>query len=182
MGQMTPIPANRNGHAEDALAWGADAILWIDADQTFPETALERLVSHGKDIVGSNCARRARPTGPTAARITPDGLASHWTTPESVRKGVLEEVAHIGLGLCLISRAVFERVPRPWFEEARASTGHLVTEDVYFMEKARAAGFQVWCDPVVSWQTGHVLETVLYPQDAWQDREQYLAEQAKAAE
>jgi GT2 family glycosyltransferase len=159
----TPVSFNRNQIAGSALEWGADALLWIDDDQIFPADTLERLSAHNAPIVGCNIARRATPTEPTASRLDAAGLlVKVWTTPELAHAKAVQKVAHVGMGVCLIRREVFERVPQPWFIEATTPAGLFVTEDVFFMKKARGAGFEVLLDHALSWEIGHVFESPLW--------------------
>lgn len=158
---------NRNRLAELAREWGADWLLWLDADHYFPEDTLLRLLAHGRDIVGCNYPRRSDPTGPTAQGKDKQPL---WTTPEKAEGGELEEVRSLGLGVCLVSAAAIEAVPDPKFDMVRGHDGRLIGEDNYFFSLVRHAGFKVWCDHALSWEVGHVNEGVLWNLNASLDR------------
>lgn len=160
--RLSPVSLNRNIIAESALEWGAAALLWIDADQTFPEDTLERLLAHRRVLVGCNIATRAIAPEFTATKNGP----KVQTTAELAGAKALEEVDLLGFGICLTAAQVFAKLDRPWFAETPTPRGGIVGEDCYFMERARKAGFKVYVDHALSWQVGHVYERVLFPVDA----------------
>ena len=162
----------------EALKWEADFILWCDSDHVFPADAITRLLTHGKDIVGCNYARRTlqgQPTSPTAAKLDryshEDTLC--YTTKEKADAGELEMVDHMGMGLCLMNMAILERLTEkaeadglpsfmPLFHwKAKEDLTGTVGEDVYFFEKCREAGLDVWVDHALSWEVGHITKRVL---------------------
>lgn len=154
--QGSVIQHQREDLAEAAMKAGADRLLWIDGDQTFPPDALDRLLSHNELFIGCNISTKRDPVGPTARGL--DGSAL-WTGPED--KGTVE-VGALGFGLCLISADVFRAVPRPWFDA--------VGEDYDFCRKARDAGFRIMLDHALSWEIGHVGERIYTNADAMLDR------------
>lgn len=171
------LPQARTTLTTRAVTWNADYLLWIDADHSFPEDALVRLLTHSKDIVGVNYPRRCRPTSPTATGL--DGTHV-WTTRELAIAGELEEVNSVGFGFCLVSMPVIGALAgagKPLY--AVGFTKDLlryVGEDVYFCEVARAAGYQIFVDHGLSWQIGHVSRTELFNQDAVADKAAFLSD------
>lgn len=183
----------------DAAAWGADYLLWMDADHTFPKEALARLWAHNLPIVGCNYARRIIPTAPTAAKIvTNDDAEDHknlvYTTVEKAQAGEVEEVNHLGLGLCLMDMRVLDAVqarseergeknflPLFKFETNEDGTSE-IGEDVFFFNKCRDAGFKVHLDHGLSWEVGHIHEAIMWNstavrhQDEWVKRQKALFE------
>jgi hypothetical protein len=158
----------RNKLTRQALDAGADYLLWIDADQSFPPYTLDRLLSHGQPIVGCNIARRGEPSYPTA-RMANGGFL--YTPPDVAPEAPPQEVDRIGLGLCLVAREVFEAIPEPWFH----FDGEF-GEDYYFCAKAREAGYRILVDHPLSWQVGHVGERTYTNADALADLERFKAE------
>src|SRR6185295_3395538 len=57
MAESSGIARNREHLVGEAQAWGAEWILWLDSDQTFPADTLLRLVSLGQPLVGANYPR-----------------------------------------------------------------------------------------------------------------------------
>jgi hypothetical protein len=159
------LTESRNRLVAEAIHWEADYMLWMDADHVFPRDALVRLLSHNLPVVGCNYARRFNPTSPTASIINDEGVVELvWSPKEGV-----SEVAHMGLGLCLMDMRTFTVMDEhykgnfwPLFviepkEDGIRSTG----EDVYFFKKIREAGIKVHCDHELSWGVGHISEQIL---------------------
>ena len=155
------LPDVRNELVQGALSFGADWILWLDSDHSFPMNTLGRLLAHDLDVVGCNYPRRLV-HGPTAAK---DGQPL-LTTDELVRAGAVDEVDSLGLGVCLTRARVFAAIARPWFtiEPKEDGSGH-VSEDVLFFRRLKAAGIAAHVDHALSWDIGHVTEHTLTNQE-----------------
>lgn len=171
------LTESRHRLVAEALAWEATHMLWLDADHVFPADTIPRLLQHGVDVVGANYARRVTPTAPTACKIqiNDDGEDTKnlvYTTLEKASAGELEEVAHMGFGVCLIDMRVFDALqlkadesdgnflPLFKFEETPGKFG-MIGEDVYFFRKVRDAGCTVYIDHGLSWEVGHIAEQIL---------------------
>lgn len=155
----------RNRLLDDAINWGADFALFLDADHTFPMDALDRLLAHNVEAVGINPAARTDPTGPTAANVLDGKLAPVWTTQEM--KG-LEKVDRIGFGIALLNLSIMDRLKDggPLFHFRLSDDGRELTgEDYYFCERLEQAGIPVYVDHALSWEVGHIHERVLFPAD-----------------
>lgn len=145
------LSAKRTRLVVEALAWGADYVLWADSDQDFPPEAALRLAAHDKLVVGCNYAGRFSGV-PIAV-----GLDGERLPPA---KG-LAEVQALGFGLCLMKAPIFERVPKPWFAESHTDLGRPdISEDVHFCRQARSAGISVFVDHDLA--IGHVAERTIY--------------------
>lgn len=137
--------AARNDMAITLLNGGAEYILFIDSDMTFPADALNRLLDHDLDIVGCDYRMRASPF----ERI--GTYEPHMIQPD---EGLAERTL-LGLGFLLVKRRVFEKLPSPWFQ--RVYEGRIFrTEDLFFCKNAIEAGFQIWCDLDLSKQVDHI--------------------------
>jgi hypothetical protein len=164
------VPQARAWLVDDAIGWGADYLLWIDADHSFPADALFRLLSLNKAVVGANYPRRVRPTYPTALDAAGNLV---WTTEEKAAAGEVEEVGFLGLGFCLVSTPVIQTLKakgKPLFTLAMTPDHKFVGEDHYFCELVQRAGFAIHVDHALSWKIGHVARQELYNQDAIADR------------
>lgn len=168
------LTESRNRLVAEAINWEADYMLWLDADHVFPDDALLRLLSRNRLVVGCNYARRFTPTAPTASKFgADDEMELLWTTKEKAEADEVEEVAHFGLGLCLIDMRVFHAVEQKAMEEGLPHFWPLfridptedgirfIGEDVYFFRKIREAGVPVHIDHALSWEVGHLHETIL---------------------
>jgi hypothetical protein len=154
----------RDHLAKSALAAGADKILWIDADQTFPPDTLIRLLARNLRIVGANYVRRGgRGGGPLATSLAGGPV---FTTAEKAKAQEVEEVAGLGLGLVLMDAAIFNEIAWPWFETSWREDGTIRSEDHSLFAKIGEAGIPVHVDHGLSWQIGHVAEEVLTHEDA----------------
>ncbi|MDT7933207.1 MAG: hypothetical protein RQ833_01200 [Sphingomonadaceae bacterium] len=145
--------------ATDALAWGADWMLWLDSDHLFPPTTLERLLAPGHDVIGANYRRRDSPYLPVAATQT----APIDTTAEKAARQLIEPAAALGAGVLLTRASIFRRIPRPWFAIVEDGAGGFISEDGYFMLKLAGAGIVPHIDHALSWEVGHIgMQTVSF--------------------
>jgi len=183
----------------DATFWGADYLLFMDADHTFPKDALARLWAHNLPIVGCNYSRRILPTAPTAAKIvTNDDNEDHknlvYTTVEKAAAGEVEEVDHLGLGLCLMDMRCIDAVQAyaedngqknflPLFKfETNEDGSSEIGEDVYFFQKLKKAGIKAYCDHALSWEVGHIHEAIMWCSTAVKQRELWAERQKELFE
>jgi hypothetical protein len=194
------LTESRNRLVVEAINWEADYMLWMDADHVFPRDALLDLLCRGQLVVGCNYARRLDPTAPTASVLTEDGKKTLvWTTKEKAQAQELEQVAHVGLGLCLVDMRVYgildvraqdEGKEHFWplfridpTEDGIASIG----EDVLYFQKLRDAGISIYCDHGLSWNVGHIHETILTnahaeaQQDKWHHYRKHKLDKFKEA-
>lgn len=168
------LPESRNRLVVEAINWEADYMLWMDADHVFPCEALLKLLGRSKLVVGCNYARRFSPTSPTASKFGEDDeMDLVWTTQAKAFAGEVEEVAHLGLGLCLVDMRVYAILDRwateagkehfwPLFEiKAKPDGIGCIGEDVKYFESLRAAGVKIFLDHEVSWDLGHCHEQIL---------------------
>ena len=189
------LTEGRHKLVAEALSWGADWMLWLDADHTFPSDTLARLWSHNLPVVGCNYARRCFPTAPTAARQGCEGGGKKslvYTTQEKAEAREVEEVDHLGFGVCLIDMRVFDVLQNqaeaegngnflPLFKFETAPNGiGVIGEDVYFFKKLRAAGIPVHVDHALSWEVGHLHEMPIFLSAANNQRERWESDQEKA--
>lgn len=165
----TVLPFMRESLAEAAVEGGASHILWLDNDMTFPVDTLERLLAHGKPIVGANYSQRRRPCTPVAME---DGAWVH-TNPDDTG---LRAVDFVGMGVMLTETSVFQHMPRPWFSLARTGAGKLVGEDVWFCIKARdELKIRTYIDHDLSKEIGHIGMHCYEHSDTWHDRDEQAA-------
>jgi hypothetical protein len=141
----------RNNGVEIARGFGADYILFLDSDMLFPPTALFRLLLHRKDIVGATYTKRVAPF---------DILGTKLAAQPAVLSGDLLEMQRIPTGCLLIKMDVFEKLSKPYFRFDVDAQGSIVGEDYVFCDRAREAGFRIWCDAVMSREVGHIGQSV----------------------
>jgi len=148
----------RNNGVQLAQEFDAHYLLFLDSDMLFPESTLWRLLMHRQDIVGATYAKRVPPYA-TLGTVLP-GEVARTSSGMTAASGLIE-MARIPTGCLLIKMSVFEKLARPYFRfDADEATGDIVGEDYVFCDRARAAGFRIWCDPALSHEIGHIGQQV----------------------
>jgi hypothetical protein len=158
--------AARNNLARATIEGGHDWLWFMDDDHVFAPEMLNRLLSHDRPLVTPLCLTRQAPFRPVqfTERI-PDADKQYLPIPLDRMTGKVTELVKLEAGGCagmLIRREVLEAIPDPWFEYADRS------EDIIFCEKAKAAGFDLWCD--LRCRLGHIAVAVVEPAvvgDGW---------------
>lgn len=150
--------------------WGADYILWLDSDHTFPPHALLKLLDDEVPVVGANYRRRADQVVPSAVKRNGSGS---WefvqTTPAKAQADQLEEADRVGMGFLLMEmkavQAALGEHLYPLFETRSLPDGSFIGEDSLFCDRLRAGGLKIHVDHKVSLWVGHIHErNVMFPQ------------------
>lgn len=181
------LPESRTRLLMRAIQWQARYLLWLDSDHVFPPDTLFRLLAHRLPVVGCNQPRRSLPTGPVAVRLNDKGEMEHvWTTEETAKAGLVEEVHHVGLALCLMDMNILHQVKAHvekgvgwahWapFDRKLMPGGNVrMGEDISFFRELADAGVKVHVDHGLSWEVGHIAERVITNADAVADKEAWL--------
>ena len=150
----TLIVNQRDQLAEMALDTDSTHVLWLDSDMMFPPDTLQRLLSHGKDIVAGNYVTRQYPHKTVAYKHMHDWQSYVINNGNSTD---LISVAAVGMGCMLITTEVLKRMSKPrfqtsWIPETQDHMG----EDFYFCEQARKLGYDVWIDDALSVDLQHL--------------------------
>ena len=132
-----------------AQSVGATHLLFMDSDMTAPNDTIDRLLAHGKDIVGVNSHTKSIPTYSTVKMINDEGkIIVENNIPKELFK-----VYACGTGILLVTMRVFDIIDKPWFfydPDEKAP----ISEDVWFCRQAQRKGIEVFCDPTL--KIGHV--------------------------
>ncbi len=175
MRSSSTLPTLRNMLVKDALDWGANYLLWVDADHDFPPDALLRLLSHNLPVVGLKYPRRASPNYPTAVDLDGGFL---WTTKEMARNGDISRVSGLGLGFCLMDMTIFDLLHEQAIAAGKENFWPLfayesipgriqgIGEDIYFFRQLTAAGIGIHVDHALSWAIGHAQQRMLTNEEA----------------
>lgn len=142
-----PIDSNRNAIVKkfmtlpEAQRYGW--LLFLDSDVVPPDGAAERLVSHGKRVVGGVCWIVGENGYPT--------LNISKEIPAGYVKAELIEVKGMGTGFMLINREVFKKVGKsPFrFRYDKWGVANVCGEDYDFCEKAVKKGYRIYADVAV---------------------------------
>ncbi|MQY80657.1 MAG: methyltransferase domain-containing protein [Dehalococcoidia bacterium] len=151
-----------------------DWLFFMDADQSFPNDVLQRLMSWNLDIISGIVFQRGGEPIPMVYKYIMEGegggnyympLVKELKEYLDMQKVELEgakqaiclppygvlEVDGVSAGCLLIHRRVFDELEEPYFKcNDNTSCG----EDFYFCRKAQAAGFKIFADPSV--MCGHL--------------------------
>jgi hypothetical protein len=148
-------------------------VLFIDDDVLLPPDAVARLLAHKLPIIAGLYYAKTIAPQPLVLADRFGGVRTDWTPGDLV-----ECYAH-GMGCTLIAREVFEAVERPWFqttrqhdERAGVPISYHQTEDVWFLERAKAAGYTPTVDTGLLCWHWSMAERVAYPIQAWQKQTQ----------
>ena len=133
---------NRTWLSAQAIKGGCTHLFFVDDDMVYEKDTLEKLLAAKKEIIGAKYANR-RGSGEVVEYLeTKDGEEPF-------------EVVALGGGCVLISTEVMKKITPPWFWYKIAQTGAVVmSHDWFFCERAREAGFKIWCDPTI--KPGHI--------------------------
>jgi len=161
--QSSLIHMAREFLAQRALNEGADMLLLLDSDMTFPKDTFHRLMAHGVDFVACNYVQRVIPSIPNAVNLD---MKACYTLPESTG---IEQVNSVGLGVALINANVFKDLPQPWFDtywyqKDGKKEYSMIGEDVFFCRKVTHGGYKVLIDHDLSKEIGH-LGTITFTHD-----------------
>lgn len=152
----TLIFSQRESLADQALADGAEAILWIDSDMRFPANTLEVMLSRKVPILGVNATTRRAPILPTALNLEMEKDSAVLRKVESRGKQGIEQVTAVGFGVTLVKSQVFKEIPKPWFNIIWKDDGDIIGEDVHFCVKALDYGIETYVDHDLSPLIKHI--------------------------
>jgi len=153
MDASTILLTQRERLATEAVNLGAEYLLWLDSDITFPATTAMRLMAHDEPVVACNYIRRQLPAKGVAYEVIGD-----WNNPLPFDiYNYLVEVQGVGMGCMLMRTEIFSQIPKPWFEFGWSpdSNDHL-GEDMILCQKMAAAGYSIKIDSQLSQELRHL--------------------------
>ena len=135
---------NRNFIVAKAIKEGCTHIFFSDDDMIYAPDTLEKLLADDKDIVGGFYNARHLPT----ALII--GYQGEMTDEEAKGRKELFECNALGGGALLVKTEVFKKITSPFFGYKWHDNGMVeMSNDWYFCEKAKEAGYKVWANPLL---------------------------------
>lgn len=149
------ITIARRNLVEIFLKSDFDYIWWVDSDMKFPIDAPIRLLQRQKPIVGVNYRRRRFPN-PTFTGMSGDaGSFREFVTNEN--SPAMEQIDVLPHGCVLVKREVYEKIPHPhYLQEFIPDLNLEIGEDIFFCQKAKQAGYEIWCDQELSREVAHI--------------------------
>lgn len=154
-----PTGEARQKICEEAIGIGAKYVFFIDDDVQVPPDAPRYLIGTMKQAannviaVGGIYFSKADPTEPVVY-VDNVGSGAHWKW----KRGDVFECSGIGTGCLLVNLELIQKLEKPWFKDLlgetegwtianKAAEARLnMTDDLYFCEKARSAGYKILAD------------------------------------
>lgn len=142
----------RNALAKAAIERGCKYIFFLGDDVVAPPHTIRQLIyrmenSPNVDVVGGVYCAKADPPAPLV--FNGNGAGSYWDW----KIGEFFPCTGLGMDCTLIRTSIFEKIPEPWFltvdidKHIDGENGmEAWTEDLFFLQKVREAGFGIWCD------------------------------------
>lgn len=143
-----PIDVARNILVQKMQESNCDWLFFLDTDVICPADTIQRLLSHRLPIVSGLYYTRAQPINP--AMWNDAGDKAHFVSINQFQIGSLVEAHVIGMGCCLIHKSVFDKLSKPYFKWTFGFENNGISEDFYFCNKAREAGFHIYVDTSIS--------------------------------
>lgn len=145
------LSVSREMLLQAAIDGGFTHILWIDDDTQFDSKAVDIMLARDVDYVALNFCRRTFPLSFTAHEL------GTMAPIDSSKRGGIEEVYQVGLGMCLIKLDCLKDVPMPRFQVVwNQTTGTYVGEDTGFCHALRAKGVRLYVDHDASVLCQHI--------------------------
>ena len=149
------IYKSRNDLADMAIQAGADYVLWLDSDVTFPSTLLIDLLEDikGRDMVTGIYHMRRPPFRPVLWKTLKLGMTyeDNQVEPYDDYPDEIFEVDACGFGCVLMRASILQPIVDRYHDLFGPMPGF--GEDLSFCIRARSCGFTIHCDPKI--QIGH---------------------------
>lgn len=147
-----PTDVARNEVCAAVLTGGEDYLLFLDADMVHPADLLERLLVANKPVITARYHLKKAPFAAIAYVKHRTQTGPHRYASVHFGRGVFE-IERGGAGALLIRRDVLQgihdRMGHNWFRYQRGPEpphDYSVSEDFWFYQQAREAGFRCWVD------------------------------------
>jgi hypothetical protein len=132
-----------------------DYAWWVDSDMKFPIDAPIKLLKRQVALVGANYRRRRFPNPGFTGMMGSAGKYTELVTEDN--SPAMQKVDVLPHGCVMVHRSVYEKIPQPHYLQDYIPEINLeIGEDIYFCNKAKEAGFDVWCDHELSKEISHI--------------------------
>jgi len=143
------ISENRSFCVAKAVQAGCSHLLFIDDDMTFPVDTADRLLSHGKEIVGTVAHSRMISDNTHITMLDGEILQKKDRPTE------LFQAKRVGTAVLLIDLKVFNEIDKPFFDIEKHESGFTTLgEDYWFCREAEKKGIEIYVDPTLD--IGHI--------------------------
>lgn len=121
-------------------------LLFCDTDMEFPSDTIRKMLDLQKPVLGVWSHKKQFPKAPTVHVLEREWRnATMEEKPAEPFHRIGDRPIAVGTGLMLIDMAKAVELDVPRFRAEYGGPG----EDLYFCERAIAAGLEVWCDPTI---------------------------------
>lgn len=139
----------RNKIAKRAIKNEYDYVLMVDSDIGLPKQTLKFMLSDAPDIILGAYPRKNEPNKSELfdIRYSQYTSGSRWNISE-IKNFPIDRfpVRGGGFGCALINVDVFKRINFPYFYYEIYKDGQVLSEDLYFCESIRNAGYEILTD------------------------------------
>lgn len=143
--QSCYVHTNRNEIVKNALQSVVDYLMFVDSDIVFEPDAIEKLILHGKEIIGGIYHSRDEYKRIFAYEFRDGKLVE--ISDKNFSPKQLKEVEAIATGFMLIDTKIFKKLSLPFFFYGDPIKFPELSDDLYFCMNARTKGIKVWADP-----------------------------------
>ena len=149
----------RNDIGKKTLDGGYDAVLMVDSDIVVPKDAVVKMAEKSFDIVLGCYPKKNTKEGLVELfRLGKPNYVDRFTYANMPKERFI--VKGGGFGCALVNAHVLKRLKFPWFKFVVYDSGGVLSEDLYFCDCARKAGFIIDAEPGV--QCGHLTRYFQY--------------------
>ncbi|MDO8428757.1 MAG: hypothetical protein Q7S92_06110, partial [Candidatus Diapherotrites archaeon] len=154
----------RNGIIDTFLSSKSEYLFFLSTDTIFPADTIDLLMKSEKDIISALTFtnRKVRPT----FLMKKDGKYSVVEKIENM--GQVLEVDAVGMDCYLIKKEVFEKIDKknkdqPFFKTDYKNRKEFVSEDIYFSELVKKAGYSIHVDTrLIVGKTGSIAPEAIF--------------------
>jgi hypothetical protein len=84
----------------------------------------------------------------------PGSYQEFSTTDNSPAMELIDVLPH---GCVLVKKEVYQKIPQPHYLQEFIPEHNLeIGEDIYFCQKVKQAGYEIWCDQELSREVAHI--------------------------
>jgi len=134
-------------------------LFFLDADTAPPDYAIEKLLSLNKPVIAglTPIYRQSNKKWQWSAVVKDGDKLKKIKIDEKPNKPFKAE--RVGGTTILIKRCVLEKIKPPYQVTVRDDLGKVtLSEDFYFTDKIKAAGFDLWVDPSIVCKHFHTVD------------------------
>ena len=174
-GRSSVLADAKNITVKESLEWGADYILFLSGDITFPNDSLHRLLAHGKDIIGVTYPKPIAPYNLL-------GITEEQQDQKALEQSLLK-MRYMPGGCMLVKTEVFKKLdPNLPYFYYDVLEDNVLGDDFVFCDRVRELGYDIWCDTNLSAEMGRIGQRVYHMPEIEERRlamEQQLLEAEK---